>query len=118
MKRIFVVTGICALLAGPAIAQDEGAPTAEEVNAAVETINAFAEDESKVQGYCDLLRQMDSLEEGEEDKVQELSNEMNAYLESNDVLDAFSLAESVDPASENGQKVDAAFAELDQACLG
>jgi hypothetical protein len=124
MKRLLAVTGICTLLAAPAFAQTDTkeeappAPSKAEVEAAVKTINDMAADQKKVSGYCAISKEMGDLKDGEDKKAEELNKKMDDYLTSlgEPVSNAFGMAESVDPASEEGQKLDAAFTALDEKC--
>jgi len=134
MKILISIFGVLLMLSAPAIAQDnnqaaetetpaeaEGeveAPTSEEVDEAVKVINSIAEDKQKAQGYCDIAMQMDDLKEGEETKAEELGTKMDEYLTGlgENVADAFSIAEVVDPESEDGQKIDVAFGKLYEQC--
>jgi hypothetical protein len=126
MKRLLAVSGICTLLATAAWAQqtppkEEAAPPAPskaEVEAAIKTINDMAADPKKSGGYCAISKEMGALKEGEDKKAEELNKKMDDYLNSlgQPVVNAFGMAESVDPASEDGQKLDAAFTALDQKC--
>lgn len=133
MKTIFAIAGLCALLAAPAYAQTENnqegaepaetaveAPTTEEVDAAVATLNTIAEDQTKIEGYCAISKEMEGIAENDEAKAEELGKKMDDYLTSlgEDVVEAFATAEAVDPASEDGQKIDAAFGTLEEKCAG
>lgn len=124
MKRLLAVSGICTLLASAAMAQtaqkEEAAPapTKAEVEAAVKTINDMAADQKKASGYCTISKEMGALKEGEDKKAEELGKKMDDYLNTlgEPVVNAFDMAETVDPASEDGQKLDAAFTALDEKC--
>lgn len=125
MKRLLAVSGICTVLAASiAMAQtkkEEAAPpppSKAEVEAAVKTINGVASDKKKSDGYCAISKEMSALKDGEDKKAEELNTKMDNYLKGlgEPVLNAFGMAESVDPASEDGQKLDAAFTALDEKC--
>ena len=123
MKRLLAVTGLCTLMASAALAQtppaEQGeAPTKEEIEAAIKTINDMAGDPQKAAGYCAITKEMEALKEGEDEKAEELGKKMDDYLASlgDSVLDAFGIAEVVDPASEDGQKLDDAFGSLEEKC--
>ncbi len=126
MKKIFAITGICALLAAPAFAQDKKAeepadapaPTAAEVDAAAKTINAFVDDQKKVDGYCAIMKDMDTVKEGDDAKAEEMGQKMDTYLkeQGDDVAQAFTVAESVDPETDEGKKIDEALGKLEEKC--
>ncbi|MGF1619691.1 MAG: hypothetical protein ACFCUR_03655 [Rhodomicrobiaceae bacterium] len=128
MKTFFAIAGLCTLLAVPAFAQTDNAaegedaaveaPTTEEVDAAVTTINTFAEDPAKTEGYCAISREMEGVAEDDEAKAEEVATKMDEYLISHgeEIAEAFATAEDVDPESEDGQKIDAALDALEQKC--
>jgi hypothetical protein len=131
MKNFFAIAGLCTLLAAPAFAQTDNAPegaeaeetaveapTTEEVDAAVATINTVGEDQAKVDGYCAISNEMEGIAETDEAKLEEVGAKMDAYLTSvgEDVADAFATADDVDPESEDGQKIDAALSALEEKC--
>lgn len=131
MKKLFAITGICALLAAPAFAQTDNnqegaepaeaaveAPTTEEVDAAVATLASIAEDQQKIEGYCAISKEMEGIAENDEAKAEELGKKMDDYLTSlgEDVVEAFATAEAADPESEDGKKIDAAFGTLEEKC--
>ncbi len=126
MKRVLAISGICTLLASAAMAQTatpkEGAteppPSAAEIDAAVKTITDFTADQKKVAGYCAINKEMSALKEGDDKKGEELGKKMDDYLnaQGENVSDAFGIAEVVDPASEGGKKLDAAFGALEAKC--
>jgi hypothetical protein len=99
-------------------AGNEPAPTAAEIDAAVKTLGEFTADQKKVAGYCAITKEMSGLKEGEDKKAEELGKKMDDYLNSQgeNVVDAFSMAEAVDPASEGGKKLDTAFSALEAKC--
>ena len=136
MKTIIAITGLCALLALPAFAQTEKqgeaaqenaaqeeageeAPSAEDVDAAVQAINSFAEDKKQVEGYCAILKEMEGLKDGDDQKAEELGQKMDTYISGlgEDVQDAFGVAEVVEPESEEAAKIDEAFGTLEEKCV-
>ena len=78
----------------------------------------MAADQKKASGYCNISKEMGALKEGDDKKSEELGKKMDDYLTSlgEPVVNAFDMAETVDPASEDGQKLDAAFTALDEKC--
>jgi hypothetical protein len=132
MKKIFTIASICALLASPAFAQEKKpdndaageaqetteAPSAAEVDKAAKAIDTFADDQKKVEGYCTIAKEMGTLKEGDDKKAEELTKKMDDYLASvdKDLPNAFQTAEAVDPETEDGKKVDAAFTKLEGKC--
>ena len=125
MKNILAIAGLCALLATPAFAQSNQAaeeadtpPTTEEIEDAAETISAMAGNQAQVEGYCAIRNEIDAAPEGDEAAADALDDKMDTYLAGlgEDIADAFDIADSVDEASPDLAKIDAAFAELDQAC--
>jgi hypothetical protein len=125
MKNILAIAGLCALLAAPAFAQTNQAaeeadtpPTAEEIEDAASTISAMAANQAQAEGYCAIQNEIDAAPEGDEAAADALGEKMDAYLAGlgEDIAEAFDIADSVDEASPDNAKIDAAFAELDQAC--
>lgn len=126
MKALIAATALATLLAMPAYAQTEGEEqeeetvtiSAEEAEAAAEIISSIGEDQAKLQGYCDIIKEMEAAPEDDEAKAEELGGKMDQYLTDlgEDVADAFGAADSVDPESEEGQKIEEAFEELSEKC--
>lgn len=125
MKKILVVAGVYALLAAPVSAQNQNSeeaapppPSAEEVDAAAKTITDLAADKERVAKYCAIVKEMDTLQEGQDQKAEELGKRMDEYIsgEGEEIQNAFAVAELVDPESDQGPKLDEAFGKLDEAC--
>ena len=124
MKNILAIAGLCALLAAPAFAQTNQAeeadtpPTAEEIDDAVSVISAMAGDQAQTDGYCAIQNEIDAAPEGDEAAADALGEKMDAYLAGlgEDIAEAFDTADAVEEASPDMAKIDAAYAELDQAC--
>ncbi len=135
MKTIIAITSLCALLALPAFAQTEKnddaaqentaqeeateeAPSAEDVDAAMKAINSFVEDKKQVEGYCAILKEMEGLKDGDDQKAEELGQKMDTYISglSEDIQEAFGVAEVVESESEESAKIDEAFGKLEEKC--
>lgn len=125
MKHILAITGLCALLAAPAFAQSNQAaeeadtpPTTEEIEDAAATISAMAKNKAQADGYCAIRSEIDAAPEGDEAAADALGEKMDTYLAGlgEDIAEAFDTADAVEDASPDIAKIDAAFAELDQAC--
>lgn len=129
MRSFVAATALATLLAMPVYAQTEGENateqeeetvtiSAEEITAATEVISGIAEDQAKVDGYCAIVKEMEAAPEDDEAKAEELSTKMDEYLTGlgEDVSDAFVTADSVDPESEDGQKIGEALEELIEKC--
>ncbi|WP_125461883.1 MULTISPECIES: hypothetical protein [Rhodomicrobium] len=126
MKTFLATTAICALLTMPVFAQaakpeaEEPVtpPTAAEVDSAVKEINALVADDKKVAGYCAIQKELAAVPETDEKKAEEVGTKMDTYLASlgEPVTEAFGVAEVVDPASEDGKKIDTAFGALEAKC--
>lgn len=129
MRSFVVATALAALLAMPVYAQTEaenGAEqeeetvevSAEEVEAAAEVIAGISEDQAKVDGYCAIVKEMEAVPEDDEAKAEELYSKMDEYLVGlgDDVVNAFITTDSVDPESEDGQKIGEALEELIEKC--
>lgn len=130
MKKLLALAGICALLASPAYAQQqpaqpqggaeaaEPAPSKEEAENAAKAIEALANDQQKVAGYCAITKEMAAAPEADQKKAEELGKKMDDYLTGlgNDTAEAFGIAESVDPETDEGKKIDAAFTALEGKC--
>jgi hypothetical protein len=130
MKHLFASAAICALLAGPAFAQTQPAApaaeaeeqaepaTPEQVDAAVKTISGLAADETKVAGYCAISKEMAAAPETDEAKMEELGKKMDDYLTKlgDEYAEAFAVAETVAPETEQGKKLDEAYATLETKC--
>jgi hypothetical protein len=131
MKHLFALTAVCALLSAPVMAQTAApaapaAGAAEEaeppvdVNAAIKTITEFTNDEKKVAGYCAISKEISGVKDGDNAKMEELGNKMDAYLTGlgEQYVDAFAATESVAPESEEGKKLDTALGALETKCGG
>lgn len=127
MKHLFALAALCALLSGPAMAQTQpAAPAAEEaeaaepvdVDAAVKAINDMATDEKKAAGYCEISKELAALTEADDAKGEELGKKLDDYLTGlgEEYIEAFDAAEGLDPETEDGKKLDAAFADLEGKC--
>ncbi len=124
MKKIFAVAGICALLATPVFAQDKEEeapatpPTAAEVDAAVKAINDLSSDKAKVASYCELIKEMDSLKEGDDKAAEAFGQKFDTYMSglSEDAQKAFAISDAVDPASAEGKKLETAFNNFEEGC--
>ena len=126
MKHLVALTALCALLSSPVMAQAQapaaGATEAAEppvdVNAAIATITEFSGDAKKVSGYCAISKEMAAVKEGDNAKMEELGQKMDAYLTGlgEKYSDAFGAAESVAPESEDGKKLDTALGAVDAKC--
>lgn len=126
MKHFLAAAGLFALMTSGVFAQAANqdqdnaaeAPTAEEIDQAVKTINAFAADEAKIKGYCDITKEMGAVPETDEAKMEELGKKMDDYVTKlgEPILEAFAIAEAVDPESEDGKKIDEAFGAIEEKC--
>jgi hypothetical protein len=129
MKKILALAGLCAFLASPVYAQQQQpaqpeadaaaeAPSKEEAEKAAKAIDALADDQTKVQGYCAISKEMAGVPETDAKKTEELGKKMDDYLTGigADTAEAFGIAEAVDPESEEGKKIDAAFTKLEGKC--
>lgn len=127
MKALIAAAALATLFAMPVYAQtddDNGgeeetvAITAEEADAAVAVISSFGDDQAKLDGYCAIADEMEAAPEDDEAKAEELGGKMDQYLAGlgEDVADAFGTADSADPASAEGQKLEAALEALGEKC--
>jgi hypothetical protein len=127
MKNLFALAAVCALLSGPAMAQTQPAAPAGEaaeaaepvaVDAAVKAINDIATDEKKAAGYCEISKELSALSETDDAKGEELGKKLDAYLTGlgEEYVEAFDAAESLDPETEDGKKLDTAFTALEAKC--
>lgn len=139
MKTLFAFAGIFALLATPSLAQQTGSdaeppaipeaaqeevaappspPTPEEIEMSVKAINELAKDKEKVAAYCDVLDTEDAVKPGDTAAEEAAANKFDAFfasLDDNTQL-AFDLDETIDPVSEEGQKLGGAFLKLENQC--
>ena len=126
MKHLVALTAICALLSSPVMAQAQApaagaAAEAEapvDVNAVIKTLTEFSGDAKKVSGYCAISKEISAVKEGDNAKMEELGQKMDAYLTGlgEQYSDAFGAAESIAPESEDGKKLDAALGAIDTKC--
>lgn len=126
MKHLVALTALCALLCSPVMAQTQApaagaAAEAEapvDVSAVIKTLTEFSGDAKKVSGYCAISKEMAAVKEGDNAKMEELGQKMDAYLTGlgEQYADAFGAAESVAPESEDGKKLDAALGAIDSKC--
>lgn len=128
MKKALALAGLCVLLATPAYAQQQPAqeapdaaaeaPSKEEAEKAAKAIEALTADQKKVEGYCAITKEMAAAPENDQKKAEELGKKMDDYLTGlgNDTAEAFGIAEAVDPETDEGKKIDAAFTALEGKC--
>jgi hypothetical protein len=128
MKKLFAVAAILALLATPSLAQQTGnaveapgpasPPTPEEIDTAVTAVNELAKDKEKEAAYCDVLDEEDAVKEGDTAAAEAAAKNFNAFLASlnDDARLAFNLDETIDRASEEGQRLGGAFLNLEREC--
>lgn len=142
MKKILVILAALAFSTYPAFAQTEEAPeveeteeaaeaengeegedaeeapSAEDIAAAAELISEVSENQEQVNGYCAIFKEMEAAPEDDEAKAEELGTRMDEYLNSlgEDVAGAFTVADSVDPESEDGQAIAESVEELNEKC--
>ena len=85
---------------------------------AAASIEAMAADAKKAEGYCAISKEMAGVKEGDEKASEEVGKKLDDYLVSisEDTAEAFGIAEAVDPETEEGKAVDAAFAKLEGKC--
>lgn len=126
MKAFIAAAALATLFAMPVYAQDDDnggeeetvTVTAEEATAAAATISSIGDDQAKLDGYCAIFKEMEAAPEDDEAKAEELGGRMDQYLAGlgEDVADAFGTADSVDPASAEGQTLEEAMEELGEKC--
>lgn len=127
MKKLFAVAGIFAFLATPSFAQQTGndaqapaaaAPTPENIDTAITAVNELTKDKEKVAAYCDVLDEEDAVKEGDTAAAEAAAKNFSAFLAglNNDARLAFDLDETIDPASEEGQRLGGAFLNLENQC--
>ena len=125
MKKIFSVISVCALLAAPVFAQDKKEeepaathPTAEEVDVAVQAIDDLAADEAKIEAYCAIIEEEDAVSAGDAAGAEAVRQKLDTYLAGlgEDARKAFAIDETIDPVSEEGQRLGGAFLRLEEAC--
>jgi hypothetical protein len=127
MKALIAATVLATLFAMPVYAQtddDNGAEeetvtiSAEEAAEAAELISSIGEDQAKLDGYCAIIKEMEAAPEDDEAKAEELYTKMDQYLAGlgDDVADAFAAADSVDPASAEGQAIEESLEDLSEKC--
>lgn len=107
---ILLVAG--ALIASPVLA------ASPNVEAAVKSLSKIESDPAKFQSYCKLIQDMDDLPDQEVDKADALESQLEDLLESigADVVQAWELASTVDPQSDDGKAFEAAFDNLESKC--
>jgi hypothetical protein len=124
MKKIFSIISVCALLAAPVFAQDKkeepaaAHPTAQQVDAAVQAIDDLAVDETKVDAYCAIIEEEDAVPEGDAAGAEAVRQKLDTFLAGlgEGARMAFALDETIDPVSEEGQRLGGAFLRLEEAC--
>ncbi len=139
MKKLFAVAGIFAFLATPSFAQQTGndaeapaaadaaqeeaeapasPPTPEAVDKAVTAVNELAKDKEKLEVYCDILDEEDAAQQGDTAAAETATKNFNAFYASlgEDAKLAFDLDETIDPASEEGQRLGGALLNLEDQC--
>jgi len=126
MKKTLMIASLFAFLATPVFSQQnqDGAdgpvtpPTAEEVDAAVSAINAMANDDQKVDAYCDVTDGEGDIKEGDTAAEEAFLKKMDAYINGlgEDEQLAFDISDTAEESSPEGKKLGAAFASLEKKC--
>jgi hypothetical protein len=125
MKKTLIIASTLALLATPVFSQDNQAddepvtpPTAQEIDRAVNAINALINDEQKVDAYCEVTDGEDEIAEGDTAAEDAFLQKLDAFVDglSEDAQLAFDIDETMDEASPEGQTLVAAFASLEDQC--
>jgi len=102
-------------------AAEEAAESAvdENVWTAVDALEDIGADPQKLAGYCAIVKEIAAADgAGDEAKVEEAENKMQAYLEGlgEDHAYAWELGEDIDADSEGGKVLEEAFSDLEDLC--
>ena len=125
MKKTLIIASTFALIATPVFSQDDQAdeepvtpPTAQEIDRAVNAINALINDDQKVDAYCEVTDGEDEVAEGDTAAEDAFLQKLDAFVDglSEDAQLAFDINETVDEASPEGQTLASAFASLEDQC--
>ncbi|HWB44601.1 MAG TPA: hypothetical protein VG900_04110 [Hyphomicrobiaceae bacterium] len=111
MNRLLALVVVPFLAVGPVHA------ASPKVEAAIQAVSKIPADTAKFQGYCALLTELDAAGE-EGPKVDEVQNKLSDFMQSMgpDVAAAWALYDELEPESEDGKALAAAFEALDEKC--
>jgi len=107
-----VLLSAIAIVAGPATA------ASPEIQAAIKTLEKIPADTAKFASYCDLLGQMSSMPDDDVAKYEALESQLDAVIDSYgaDVAGAWDTVSEVDPETDDGKAVTAAFEAMEGKC--
>jgi hypothetical protein len=107
-----VIMGIVAFGHGPAMAASPA------VEAAIRTLEKIPADTAKFETYCTLLGQMESVPDDDAAKYEALERQLDAVIDSydTDVSAAWDTISEIDPETEDGKAVAAAFDAIEGKC--
>jgi hypothetical protein len=107
-----VIISIVAFGHGPATA------ATPPVEAAIRTLEKIPADTAKFETYCNLLGQMENMPDDDAAKYEALESQLDAVIDSygTDVSEAWDTVSEIDPETEDGKAVAAAFDAMEGKC--
>lgn len=107
-----VILGTLAIAPGPATAASPA------IEAAIKSLEKISADTTKFETYCNLLGQMESVPDDDAAKNEALKNQLDAVVDSygTEVSAAWDTVSEIDPDTEDGKAVTAAFDAIEGKC--
>jgi hypothetical protein len=114
MQVITVLIAIIILAAAPARA------ASPQVEAAIKAVPKIETDPEKFRTYCRLSKEMAAVEEEDSAKTDELGKQLEELMKSigPDVAAAWELLDELDPDTDDGKALIAAYEALEEKCSG
>jgi hypothetical protein len=107
-----VLIGIVSIAPAPAAA------ASPEVEAAIKTLQKIPADTAKFETYCNILGEMASVPDDDAAKYEPLETQLDAAIEAYgaDVAAAWDTVSEIDPETDDGKAVSAAFDSMEGKC--
>ena len=114
MRMIAALIAIIVLAAAPARA------ASPQVEAAIKAVPKLETDPEKFRTYCRLSKELAAAEEDDSAKTDELGKQLDELMKSigPDVAAAWDLLDELDPDSDDGKALIAAYEALEEKCSG
>lgn len=109
---------LLAVLSVVAIAPGVATAASPPVEAAIKTLDKVPADAAKFATYCNLLGDMESVPDADAAKYEALESQLDAVIDSYgaDVVEAWDTLSEIDPETDDGKAVVAAFEAIEGKC--
>lgn len=118
LKPLASWSTLLAVLSVVVIAPCAATAASPPVEAAIKTLDKIPADTAKFEAYCNLLGDMESVPDTDAAKYEALESQLDAVIDSYgaDVAEAWDTLSEVDPETDDGKAVAAAFEALEGKC--